>query len=182
MENIIGELTTFYNNKMTDVIDEYNKLKQLKNSIDKNNFDLVNQNYELKKRIDELIEEKKSKSSSTLWESTQKQLKEKDFLIEQLKKDIEFYKRQSTKTNLMDKYPYNPNKDINENTYTNENNDNNETKQIKETIDANEIKSKKKKEKSKDKTDKKKKKEVIKINDDDDDDVNELEKELLGFN
>lgn len=92
-------------NQITDILNTL----LVENTTLKSNFDdLTNENIALKQQINELIEEKKQKSSSTLWTSINEQLKEKDILIEQLKKDIEFYKRQSstfsTSSNIANKY------------------------------------------------------------------------------
>jgi hypothetical protein len=78
-----------------------NKISQLEDTNCKsqdtinNQLNIIN---DLKCRVRELVEEKKSKSSSALWETTTVQLKEKDQIIEGLKKDIEFYKRTQTKS------------------------------------------------------------------------------------
>ena len=47
----------------------------------------------LKNIINTLKKENSEKSSKTIWETTQQKLKEKDEIIEELKKTIEFYKR-----------------------------------------------------------------------------------------
>jgi hypothetical protein len=60
-----------------------NEIQQLKNKI-----------IEQDKKIIDLVEKVKSKSSSAIWESMQLQLQDKDKMIDQFKKDIDFYKRQ----------------------------------------------------------------------------------------
>ena len=109
MDLIIKEFDVVYGQKINQILDEYRKLEQLNEQSLIDLHLLKEENIALKKRISELNDEKKSKSSSVLWETTQKQLGEKDQIIEQLKKDVEFYKRQSGKTTVTDKYPYNPN-------------------------------------------------------------------------
>ena len=112
MENIIKEFDEFYNKKNNEILTEYNKLEVIINNSNNTIELLVEENNLLKKKNNEMIEEKKLKSSSTIWESTQTQLKEKDLIIEQLKKDVEFYKRQCNKSNVTEKYPYNSNNNV----------------------------------------------------------------------
>lgn len=107
MEKIISELKNNLNQEMMNVLYEYNLLKDIIDNNNKTILTLTEDNKELKVRINQMVEEKKSKSSSALWESTQVQLREKDIQIENLKKELEFYKRNSKSNNLMEKYPYN---------------------------------------------------------------------------
>lgn len=71
-----------------NLVRELEETKLKINQLEKDNGDLKNKTVILN-------EEKKTKSSSALWESTQAILKEKDTIIEDLKKEIEFYKRNS---------------------------------------------------------------------------------------
>ena len=147
------------------------------------------ENIELKNKNKELLEEKKSKSSSTLWESTHKQLREKDVIIEQLKKDSDFYKRQYKASNILSNYPYSNlseqntiklEKEINKiNIHNNNNDDNNDNDN---DNDKKNKKDKKKKDKTKEKSkkDKKKKMDIINI-DTDNDELIRLERELDGY-
>jgi hypothetical protein len=114
MENMIKELTNNFNLQIDKIISEYNLLTNMLEDKNKTIQLLTEDKNVLKTRINEMLEEKKSKSSSALWESTQIQLKEKDLIIESLKKDIDFYKRNSKNNNVMDKYPYNGNNNKNE--------------------------------------------------------------------
>jgi hypothetical protein len=115
MEKITGELVNNFNSQISKIINEYNLLNNLVQEQNKQIQLLTEDKNNLKTRINEMQEEKKSKSSSALWESTQLQLKEKDLIIENLKKDIEFYKRNyKNNTNLMDKYPFSGNNNKNE--------------------------------------------------------------------
>ena len=102
MDLIIKEFDAVYEQKINQIINEYKRLEGIiaQSSIESNQ--LKEENNLLKKKIADLNDEKKTKSSSVLWETTQKQLGEKDQIIEQLKKDVEFYKRQSVlEQNLM---------------------------------------------------------------------------------
>jgi hypothetical protein len=131
MEKIISELTNNFNLQINKIVNEHNLLKNTIDDKNKNIEVLTEDNYGFKTRINEMIEEKKSKSSSALWESTQVQLKEKDLIIDNLKKELEFYKRNSKSNNVMDKYPYN----INNNTINNNNTNSN----TKSNINKNEL-------------------------------------------
>ena len=103
MEKIINELTDNFNMQVNKIVNEYNLLKDSFDNKNKTIQSLTEDNHILKIRINEMIEEKKSKSSSALWESTQLQLGEKDLIIDNLKKDIEFYKRNHKNNNVIDK-------------------------------------------------------------------------------
>ena len=109
MEKITNELTNNFNIEIHKIVNEYNLLKDIVDNKNKIIHSLTENNNVLKTKINEMIEEKKSKSSSALWESTQLQLTEKDLIIDNLKKDIEFYKRNHKSNNVIDKYPYNGN-------------------------------------------------------------------------
>ena len=205
MENIIKELTNNFNLHIDKIISEYNLLTNMLEDKNKTIQLLTEDKNVLKTRINEMLEEKKLKSSSALWESTQIQLKEKDLIIESLKKDIEFNKRNSKNNNVMEKYPYNDNNNKNEsenqsntNILTPKNNINKISNSIvitkeevkleivkqeqeeQEQLEVVELKVKKsKKDKIKDngeKKKKKKKKEIINL--DEDNNIDELEKEL----
>ena len=199
MEKIIGELKNNLNEQIINIFNEYNLLKDTIDSNSKTILSLTEDNKNLKTRINELIEEKKSKSSSALWESTQVQLREKDLIIENLKKDLEFYKRNSKSNNVMEKYPYNvsTNTDTKKSEQniqqtekpnsTNKDNNKNDEKEVKQELEVEKeleverelVKKvkKSKKDKSKDKSEKKKKKKKETIQEEEDDD-DELEKEL----
>lgn len=105
MDGIIREFNNLYNDKINLIKQEHYKSTNLINELNQTIGSLKDENLNLKKRIGELVEEKKSKSSSALWETTQSQLKEKDIVIEQLKKEIDFYKRNSNKNFVKDTYP-----------------------------------------------------------------------------
>jgi hypothetical protein len=62
-------------------------------------LDLENKNKDLNERL-------KSKSASAIWANMQVQLQEKDKLIEDIKKDLEFYKRNYTAKPLENKSVY----------------------------------------------------------------------------
>ena len=182
MDLIIKEFDVVYGQKINQILDEYRKLEQLNEQSLIDLHLLKEENIALKKRISELNDEKKSKSSSVLWETTQKQLGEKDQIIEQLK-------RQSGKTTVTDKYPYNPNL----NSIPNQSNQSNQN--IKKTESVIETEQKQESEpdeeqlvetvektKKKDKSEKKKKKkEKAKIIEDDEEDIEKLERELMGL-
>jgi len=91
---------------------QINKLEEKCNLLEQENTKLTN-------IINELNKEKKAKASSTIWESMNTKLAEKDNVIEQLKKDVEFYKRivpksNVTKSNLSDSIEVKDVKDVKE--------------------------------------------------------------------
>lgn len=193
MEDIIKGFNQVFEEKINKIMNEYKKLEQVILESSDLIAKLTEENNLLRKKINELNEEKKSKSSSVLWETTQTQLGEKDKIIEQLKKDVEFYKRQSNKSTVTDKYPYNPNKLTNLTKLS----DDKISNQVEETklevsiqtkqIEINGIKEIEQQEdnikessKKKDKSEKKKKKKT-RVVDEDDEDIEKLERELLGL-
>ncbi len=115
-------------------------------------------------------EKLKSKSSSSIWESMQVQLQDKDKLIEQLKKDLNFYQRQSVINNITQ---------VNNTTQTNIEKKEDNLIEVSDNEIIIEKKDKKVKKDKKDKKDKKSKGKII-HNTEDIDDVDDLEKELLG--
>ena len=200
MEIIFKNFETSFNSNISDIKKEYYKLdNQIKELENKNNI-LIEENIKLSNVIEELNKEKKAKASSTIWESMNTKLSEKDIVIEQLKKDIEFYKRTSPKYNITEKWqpgntkynssdtietplnlkdvkPYikqdikpDVKPDVQPNIKNMEINDDNETE--------NTVVIKKSKDKIKDKIIKKKK--IIK-EEDNLDDLDDLEKELTGL-
>ena len=107
MDSTLEQIKNIFENNFVKIKEEYNLLiKQMKITEEKNIY-LEQENIKLKNTISELNREKKEKSSSAIWESMNSKLGEKDVIIEQLKKDIEFYKRTGTKTNVGEKYQYN---------------------------------------------------------------------------
>lgn len=175
MEN---NLINKFNDIFKEINIEYEKFKEQLNLLNEQNNNLMQENILLKNTVKNLTNdlniEKKTKSSSTLWECMNAKLSEKDTIIEQLKKDIEFYKRTTdNKTNIMEKYQHNINIINNNNKSTESNiqlNDNNTFNDIKEENKT--IKSKEKK---------KKKKKNIELYDDKDE-MEKLEKELANKN
>jgi len=93
MEKIISELKIIFNSKINEILNEYANIKNELELKQKLNIELNEKNINLQQELNKLLEEKKIKSSSLLWETTQNQLREKDLIIDNLKKDIEFYKR-----------------------------------------------------------------------------------------
>lgn len=107
MNAILNEFQTDFNSNIDLIKNEYDKsISQLKDLEEKNNI-LEQENIKLTNIINELNKEKKAKASSTIWESMNSKLAEKDIIIEQLKKDIEFYKRTSSKSNIAEKWQSN---------------------------------------------------------------------------
>lgn len=107
MNAILNEFQTDFNSNIDLIKNEYDKsISQLKDLEEKNNI-LEQENIKLTNTINELNKEKKAKASSTIWESMNSKLAEKDIIIEQLKKDIEFYKRTSSKSNIAEKWQSN---------------------------------------------------------------------------
>lgn len=121
MDQVIQEFTNIFTKKITEINDEYNSKIIIIDEKDNIIKALTNENSNLKIKLNEMIEEKKLKLSSTLWENTQLQLKEKDLIIEGLKKEIEYYKRNSD-SNILLKYPHNDNKNKQKNNIVLENN------------------------------------------------------------
>jgi hypothetical protein len=99
MNNIIEQLGDFYNKSINKIIEEHNKLQLELDKSTETIKALREENLNFKNRIKELVEEKKTKSSSTLWESTHKQLKEKEMAINDdswrrmLAEDLHNYKK-----------------------------------------------------------------------------------------
>ena len=82
-----------YNSEIKKYKDTNTSLEtQIKNMIITHSAEIVM----LQSKIDVLTKENTAKTSKSIWEGTQSKLKEKDDEIEQLKKDVEFYKRQNT--------------------------------------------------------------------------------------
>ena len=104
MDLIFKNFETSFNSNITDVKNEYYKLNNQIKELENNNDVLKEENRKLSNIIEELNKEKKAKASSTIWESMNTKLSEKDIIIEQLKKDIEFYKRTCPKSNITEKW------------------------------------------------------------------------------
>jgi hypothetical protein len=121
MEQVIQDFTNIFTKKITEINEEYNSKTIIIEEKDNIIKSLTDENSNLKKKLNEMIEEKKLKLSSTLWENTQLQLKEKDLIIEGLKKEIEYYKRNQD-SNILLKYPHNDNKNKQKNNIVLENN------------------------------------------------------------
>ena len=107
MDLTLEQFNNNFQNYIIKIKEEYDFLTNSIKMVEEKNFNLTQENINLKNTIDELNKEKKAKSSSTLWESMNSKIIEKDNIIEQLKKDIEFYKRTGTKTNIGNKYQSN---------------------------------------------------------------------------
>lgn len=107
MNAILNEFQTDFNSNIDLIKNEYDKLIFQINELEKKNNILEQENIKLTNTINELNKEKKAKASSTIWESMNSKLTEKDIIIEQLKKDIEFYKRTSSKSNIAEKWQSN---------------------------------------------------------------------------
>ena len=170
MDNIIDEFNNLCSIKINEIYDNHKILLNQYSILEKNNLQLIQENNNLNIKISELIQEKKLKLSSTIWESTQIQLKEKDLLIEQLKKDNEFYKRNLKTSKVSDVYLSNSQSNFKNNNV--EDLKNVEENEVVEIVEEKKIKVKKEKSK-KEKSEKKKKKINIEID--------ELEKELLNI-
>lgn len=211
MDEILKQMENIFLSNINSIKYEQNNLIKKINELENLNEKLSNDNLNLKNIIEELNKEKKAKSSSTIWESMNTKLAEKDNIIEKLKKDVEFYKRTGTKTNIAEKYQANiaktntsdesdlfdtktikshANKEIKIEKKINEDKENftNEIEIIKNIVDTEnaenvEVKVKKSKDKEKSEKKKKKKKKIIEENKEDDlDDLEALEKELAGLN
>lgn len=107
MNAILNEFQSNFNSNIDLIKNEHTKLThQIKELEEKNNL-LEQENTKLTNTINELNKEKKAKASSTIWESMNSKFAEKDVIIEQLKKDIEFYKRTGPKSNIAEKWKSN---------------------------------------------------------------------------
>ena len=85
VENQSLKITEYEDKEKT----HFSQLKEVENNY-------INEVKSLKDKIESLKKENSEKSSKTIWETTQHKIKEKDELIEELKKAIEFYKRTQT--------------------------------------------------------------------------------------
>ncbi len=191
---IIYKIKKMSNSKIINKVNTVKEILDSMNEIESNyqnqisNLDAEIQGLKLKiveqdKKILELNDKVKSKTSSAIWESMQVQLQEKDKVIEQIKKDLDFYKRQyqvknaeiETKTDLdikSEKKPINLVPDTVSKPKI-------EEKQEPEEINVQvEKKSKKDKKEKKSKDKKSKKSEKVEIADLDD--LDDLERDLMG--
>lgn len=107
MDTILEEFQTDFYKNINLMKNEHLKLIIQTNELKEKNNLLEQENTKLTNIINELNKEKKAKASSTIWESMNSKLAEKDVIIEQLKKDIEFYKRTGTKSNISEKWQSN---------------------------------------------------------------------------
>lgn len=137
------------------------------------------------KKILELNDKVKSKTSSAIWESMQVQLQEKDKVIEQIKKDLDFYKRQYQVKNAEIETKVELKQDVkSEKKPINIVSDTISKSKIEEKQEPEEInvqvgkKSKKEKKEKKSKDKKSKKSEKVEIADLDD--LDDLERDLMG--
>jgi chromosome segregation ATPase len=146
IDNLKKEFTTLENN--------YNVIEKKISNYSNENNKLKNKIKELELKNNELIEEIKSKSGSSLWQSMILQIQEKDNYIEEIKKDLNFYKRQYLLKND------NLNDNLNDNSFEVIKN-NEDTKSV-EKVSKKKIKKKK----------------IIEVNDD----IDSLEKELMNIN
>ncbi len=167
--NIKKYLELISSNYDNIILNESNKDKEID--------DLKNKIIELEKKITDLNDKIKSKSSSSIWESMQLQLQEKDKVIEQLKKDINFYSRQ----NVINSVPVtNSDKKISQQEITTNNkqtiNNQTEVNDLLDSKNTNDIIEKKEKKVKKDKKEKKSKKKI----EQEIEDIDDLEKDLLG--
>ena len=89
LNNLLEEEKLKFNNLLEQ---EKNKLIESEHKVN-NYFKQIN---ELEDKIFTLKKENNEKSSKTIWETTQCKIKERDDLIEELKKSLEFYKRKHT--------------------------------------------------------------------------------------
>lgn len=196
MNATLKEFQSNFNSNIDLIKNEYDKLILQINELEEKNNILEQENIKLTNTIEELNKEKKAKASSTIWESMNSKLAEKDIIIEQLKKDIEFYKRTGSKVNIADKWQstvskcnssnFKEKKEQKADIINKNKEDNIETIKTVEVIEVKkddndkekEVIIKKSKDKSKDKSEKKKKKKKVV----EEEDLDDLEKELAGLN
>ena len=79
--------------ELKDVMNDITELENILQDEEKKNEFLMDRVEELELKNKELSDKLKSKTSSAIWENMQVQLQEKDKQIEQIKKDLDFYKR-----------------------------------------------------------------------------------------
>ena len=79
--------------ELKDVMNDITELENILQDEEKKNEFLIDRVEELELKNKELTDKLKSKTSSSIWENMQVQLQEKDKQIEQIKKDLDFYKR-----------------------------------------------------------------------------------------
>ena len=105
MEDIINNCGKNIQNGLDEIIEYYkiekNNKKKINKKLEEKNKNLEDENILLKisisnleSEIEILKEKNKQQTSSTIWERMQKELKERDYLIESLKKENEFLKRE----------------------------------------------------------------------------------------
>lgn len=128
MDAILKEFQNVINTNINLIKDEHNKFILQTKELEKKCNLLQEENTKLTNIINELNKEKKAKASSTIWESMNTKLAEKDNIIEQLKKDVEFYKRTGPKTNIAEKWQSNISK-----SNSSDSNEANETMDAKKT-------------------------------------------------
>ena len=97
-KNMIPEIMNKINNIVSNEVSIlFNEISNLENGLKiekENNKKLLDTVLELEKKNADLSEKIKNKSTSAIWESMQGQLQEKDKQMEQIKKELDFYKRQ----------------------------------------------------------------------------------------
>ncbi len=94
MEDIIDKIRKIYeeNKNFKEKLEKYEfNLQELKYK----NEELKNKNIELDLKVKDLEEKNNYKSSKLIWENTQNIIKEKDYEIDKLKKDILYHERQN---------------------------------------------------------------------------------------
>ena len=107
MNVILRQFENDFNTNINLIKKEYNEFILQINELREKNDTLKQENEILTNNIIELNKEKNAKTSSTIWMTMNSKLSEKDAIIEQLKKDIEFYKRTGPKINIAEKWQSN---------------------------------------------------------------------------
>ena len=79
--------------ELKSVMEDISELESILQEEERKNEFLLNKVEELEVKNKELSDKLKSKTSSSIWENMQVQLQEKDKQIEQIKKELDFYKR-----------------------------------------------------------------------------------------
>jgi len=90
---IILKVKNLLESELKSVMEDISELESILQDEERKNEFLLSKVEELESKNKELSDKLKSKTSSSIWENMQVQIQEKDKQIEQIKKELDFYKR-----------------------------------------------------------------------------------------
>jgi hypothetical protein len=168
---IILKVKSLLELELISVMEDISELESILQEEERKNEFLLNKVEELEAKNKELSDKLKSKTSSSIWENMQVHIQEKDKQIEQIKKELDFYKRNH---NLKITEPQTglENKPVKKDIVKEEKN---KVKEVKEVIKEEEVEEIKPEDKPKKKKKTKSKKQEL-----DPEALDDLEKELLN--